>query len=66
MIAVVCSPMAMSILSKIIGAVLIALGSKFAFLVACGELWGWAFMCLAFCFAVSGKGNVGRRDERSI
>ncbi len=66
MIAVVCSPMAMSILSKIIGAVLIALGSKFAFLVACGESWGWAFMCLAFCFAVSGKGNVGRRDERSI
>jgi hypothetical protein len=55
MIAVVCSPMAMSILSKIIGAVLIALGSKFAFLVACGESWGWAFMCLAFCFAVSGK-----------
>jgi len=55
MIAVVCSPMAMSILSKIIGAVLIAFGSKFAFLVACGESWGWAFMCLAFCFAVSGK-----------
>ena len=52
-ITVVCSPMAMSIVSKIIGGVLIALGSKCAFLVACGESWGWAFMCLAFCLAVS-------------
>ena len=53
LITVVCSPMAMSIVSKIIGGVLIALGSKCAFLVACGESWGWAFMCLAFCLAVS-------------
>ena len=53
LITVVCSWMAMSIVSKIIGGGLIALGSKYAFLVACGESWGWAFMCLAFCLAVS-------------
>ena len=55
LIMVVCSPMAMSIVSKIIGGVLIALESKYAFLVACGESWGWAFMCLAFCLADSEK-----------
>ena len=22
--------------------------SKYAFLTACGESWGWAFLCLAF------------------
>ena len=49
---VVCSPMAMSIISKLIGAVLIAMGNKFAFMVACGESWGWAFMSLAFWFVV--------------
>ena len=52
LITVVCSPMAMSILSKLIGAVLYALGSKYSFLIACGESWGWAFMCLAFYLAV--------------
>ena len=55
LITVVCSPMAMSILSKLIGAVLYALGSKYSFLIACGESWGWAFMCLAFYLAVSKK-----------
>ena len=46
--AVLCCPMGMSIFAKIIGAILIAAGSRFAFLAACGESWGWAFMCLAF------------------
>lgn len=55
LIAVVCSPMAMSILSKLIGAVLFAFGSKYGFLIACGESWGWAFMCLAFYLTVSKK-----------
>ena len=50
--AILCCPMGMSILAKIIGAILIAADSRFAFLAACGESWGWAFMCLAF-YAVS-------------
>ena len=49
------SPMMMSILAKIIGAILISMGSRFAFMVACGESWGWAFMCLAFYKLVSDK-----------
>ena len=57
LITVVCSPMAMSILSKLIGAVLYALGSKYSFLIACGESWGWAFMCLAFYLAVINPGS---------
>jgi hypothetical protein len=38
----------MSIIAKIIGAVLVAVGSPLGFLTACGESWGWGFMCLAF------------------
>ncbi len=56
--AVICCPLMMSLISKVIGAVLIAAHSRFAFLVACGESWGYAFMCLAFCAAdgkMSGK-----------
>ncbi len=54
-------PMGMSILAKIIGAVLIAAGSGLAFLTACGESWGWAFMCLAFYALVSKEGDADRR-----
>ncbi len=46
--AIVCCPLGMSLLAKIIGAILLAANSRFAFLTACGESWGWAFMCLAF------------------
>ncbi len=56
-IFIICCPMGMSILAKIIGAILIASGSRFAFLTACGESWGWAFMCLAFYSVVSKKMN---------
>ena len=38
----------MSLLAKVLGAVLLAANSKLAFLTACGESWGWAFLCLAF------------------
>ena len=47
-IAVICCPLVMSLLAKLIGAVLLAVGSRFAFLTACGESWGYAFQCLAF------------------
>jgi len=56
-VAVICAPFSMSILSKIIGAGLIAIGSPFAFMVACGESWGWGFMCLAF-YSVVKKGET--------
>ena len=46
--AVLCCPLMMSLLAKIIGAALLAANSKYAFLTACGESWGYAFMCLAF------------------
>ena len=46
--AAVCCPLGMSLLAKILGAVLLAANSKYAFLTACGESWGWAFMSLAF------------------
>lgn len=46
--AVVCCPLGMSLLAKVLGAVLLAAGSKLAFLTACGESWGWAFLCLVF------------------
>ena len=49
--AAVCCPLGMSLLAKVLGAVLLAADSKFAFLTACGESWGWAFLCLAFCAA---------------
>ena len=51
--AVVCCPLGMSLLAKLIGAILLAANSKFAFLAACGESWGWAFLCLAFYAVVS-------------
>lgn len=54
-VMIVFCPMMMSILAKIIGAILISMGSRFAFMVACGESWGWAFMCLAFYRLVSDK-----------
>lgn len=47
-IYIICCPMGMSLLAKIIAVILIALGSELTFLTACGESWGWAFMCLAF------------------
>ena len=50
--AFILCPMGLSILAKIIAAVMVALGSKLSFLTACGESWGYAFMCLAFYFAV--------------
>ncbi|MCM1268214.1 MAG: hypothetical protein NC302_09950 [Bacteroidales bacterium] len=47
--ALLCSPLGMSIFMKIIAAILLASGlGRFAFLTACGESWGYAFMCLAF------------------
>ena len=46
--AAVCCPLGMSLLAKVLGAVLLAANSKLAFLTACGESWGWAFLCLAF------------------
>ena len=50
--AFILCPMGLSIVSKMIAAIIAALGSKLAFLAACGESWGWAFMRLAFYFAV--------------
>jgi len=50
--AFILCPMGLSIAAKIIAAVMVALGSKWSFLTACGESWGYAFMCLAFFFAV--------------
>ncbi len=52
--AAVCCPLGMSLLAKLLGAVLLAANSKLAFLTACGESWGWAFLCLAF-YAVASK-----------
>lgn len=37
--AVLCCPTAMSLLAKIVGAILTAAGSRFAFMTACGESW---------------------------
>ena len=45
---VFCCPLGMSLLAKLLGAILLAANSKYAFLTACGESWGWAFLCLAF------------------
>ena len=56
--AFILCPMGLSIAAKIIAAVMVALGSKWSFLTACGESWGYAFMCLAFYFAV-------KKDVRS-
>jgi hypothetical protein len=50
--AFILCPMGLSIVAKIIAAIMVALGSKLSFLTACGESWGYAFMCLAFYFAV--------------
>lgn len=56
---VLCSPLGMSICMKIIAAVLMISGlERFAFLTACGESWGYAFMCLAF-LAVTKKISAG-------
>ena len=52
--AAVCCPLGMSLLAKVLGAVLLAANSRYAFLTACGESWGWAFLCLAF-YAASKK-----------
>ena len=53
--AAVCCPLGMSLLAKLLGAVLLAANSKYAFLTACGESWGWAFLCLAFYAASKTK-----------
>ena len=50
--AFILCPMGLSIAAKIIAVIMVALGSKLSFLTACGESWGYAFMCLAFYFAV--------------
>jgi hypothetical protein len=50
--AIIFAPVSMSFAAKIIGAILIAIGSPLAFLIACGESWGWGFMCLAFYLVV--------------
>ena len=48
-VAVFMSPIGFSFLTKIIYAVLIAIGlEQYAFLAGCGESWGHALMCLAF------------------
>ena len=55
-ITVICSPLGMSLLAKVIGAVLFSVGlGKYAFLASCGESWGHAFMCLAFCRIIERK-----------
>lgn len=47
--AVFFSPLGMSFLTKIVYAILIAVGLEhIAFLAGCGESWGHALMCLAF------------------
>ena len=56
--AFILCPMGLSIAAKIIAAVMVAMGSKLSFLTACGESWGYAFMCLAFYFAVKKEGKV--------
>lgn len=54
----ICSPLGMSILMKIVGVILIACGlEQFAFLTTCSESWGYAFMCLAFLAVI--KRNKG-------
>ena len=55
--AIICCPLMMSLLAKIIAVILIAENSRYAFLTVCGESWGYAFMCLAFYAAVSKKGK---------
>ena len=55
--AVICCPLMMSLLAKIIAAILLAANSRYAFLTACGESWGYAFMCLAFYAVVSREGK---------
>ena len=56
--AFILCPIGLSIAAKIIAAVMVAMGSKLSFLTACGESWGYAFMCLAFYFAVNKEGKV--------
>ena len=55
--AFILCPMGLSIVAKIIGVVLSAMGSDLMFLVACGESWGYAFMCLALYFAVGSSAD---------
>jgi hypothetical protein len=57
--AILCTPFSMSILGKIVGAILLACGSPLVFMAACGESWGWGFMCLAFYF-ITKKGSAVR------
>ena len=63
--AVICCPLVMSLLAKVLAAVLIAANSRLTFLTACGESWGYAFMCLAFYAAVSKPHAVGIKNEQS-
>lgn len=59
-VAVFMSPLGFSFLTKIIYAVLIAVGlEQYTFLAGCGESWGHALMCLAFW-----KSYRTYRDER--
>jgi len=58
--AFILCPMGLSIAAKIIAAVMVALGSKLSFLTACGESWGYAFMCLALYFAVKKEASDRR------
>jgi len=58
--AFILCPMGLSIVAKIIAAVIVALGSKLSFLTSCGESWGYAFMCLAFYLAVRKEQGAGK------
>lgn len=52
-VMIICCPLIMSLVGKIIAAILIAACNGLAFLTACGESWGWAFMCLVFYYMLS-------------
>ncbi len=63
--AVICCPVAMSLLAKVIGAILTAAGSWFAFMTACGESWGWALLCLVlYAVAVKTEKREGEKTPR--
>lgn len=60
--AFILCPMGLSIVGKILGAILVAIGSKYTFMTACGESWGYAFMCLAF-LAANRKSSISKSDK---
>lgn len=64
--AAVCCPLGMSLLGKVIAAILLASGSKYSFLTACGESWGYAFMCLAFYTVVFAEKKQSVRGKETM